>query len=239
MSQSLLHQVTYSDNAIEEGYKITLMSQSLLHQVTYSDTLLSERGASAPFLSQSLLHQVTYSDWVSGTLRAPKKHVSIPFTSGHVFRPPALLGGLRRRLDVSIPFTSGHVFRLSDYLSDENTIVIGLNPFYIRSRIPTWHNKELRCRDKWCLNPFYIRSRIPTKSWRSASGTRKVVSIPFTSGHVFRRWLARSVRLADSCLNPFYIRSRIPTAEDPASSVETIIVSQSLLHQVTYSDCSK
>ena len=62
--------------------------------------------------------------------------VSIPFTSGHVFRPKADHLDWSGRRDVSIPFTSGHVFR--------------------RPNVNVFAKKE------GCLNPFYIRSRIPT-----------------------------------------------------------------------------
>ncbi len=43
MSQSLLHQVTYSDKPKVYIYGVERrVSQSLLHQVTYSDSLLQE-----------------------------------------------------------------------------------------------------------------------------------------------------------------------------------------------------
>ncbi len=63
MSQSLLHQVTYSDDMKEEKRKggIDWPSQSLLHQVTYSDYAY-KKGLPILKVSQSLLHQVTYSD---------------------------------------------------------------------------------------------------------------------------------------------------------------------------------
>ena len=106
--------------------------------------------------------------------------------------------------------TSGHVFRLKKKETDPNSWK-GLNPFYIRSRIPTdetcgtvtqspglsqsllhqvtysdplWQPGTETSRK--CLNPFYIRSRIPT-SWPGPP------------------------RRGPRCLNPFYIRSRIPT----------------------------
>ncbi len=37
MSQSLLHQVTYSDIMKKSLFIVLVVSQSLLHQVTYSD----------------------------------------------------------------------------------------------------------------------------------------------------------------------------------------------------------
>ncbi len=112
-------------------------------------------------MSQSLLHQVTYSDKIIKTRKLP----------------------ISRRL----------------------------NPFYIRSRIPTpqkgmdsietktvsqsllhqvtYSDKDekifiLFCQK--CLNPFYIRSRIPTLKDVVPTNFGQVVSIPFTSGHVFR-----------------------------------------------------
>ncbi len=141
-------------------------------------------------MSQSLLHQVTYSDWQLEKSESHRRElVSIPFTSGHVFRP-GLIRALRR-------------FHSSC-----------LNPFYIRSRIPTpsiYHANSIHTN---CLNPFYIRSRIPTAIKRDGEWVPYEVSIPFTSGHVFRprELMARALFL---------------------------LLSQSLLHQVTYSDEKK
>ncbi len=187
--------------------------------------------------------------------------VSIPFTSGHVFRLFIFVNPLGRRMYVSIPFTSGHVFRpvfektSSGWIETVSQSLLHqvtysdpapplsprskkgcLNPFYIRSRIPTLHLGADNGAFSQCLNPFYIRSRIPTqRNCSSADGAEQGlnpfyirsriptlalvigiffaanVSIPFTSGHVFRR------------------RTQVRPSAPPA-------MSQSLLHQVTYSD---
>ncbi len=63
MSQSLLHQVTYSDKVkTAKSAPKANVSQSLLHQVTYSDEATREILVGDSDMSQSLLHQVTYSD---------------------------------------------------------------------------------------------------------------------------------------------------------------------------------
>ncbi len=190
MSQSLLHQVTYSDNVAGKhrykGEKVSIpftsghvfrrlhkswanekliVSQSLLHQVTYSDAGLNKEIVDSIRVSQSLLHQVTYSDAENGSMPAGLERVSIPFTSGHVFRQ--------------------------------------------------WANRKTSALLVPCLNPFYIRSRIPTTSvLRRVAESAADVSIPFTSGHVFR-------------------------PGDGPIEEEMSRMSQSLLHQVTYSDASR
>ncbi len=112
MSQSLLHQVTYSDKGSDESpVPSPKVSQSLLHQVTYSDIGEGFLPIIKAVVSQSLLHQVTYSDRVRYPTDGRRGAVSIPFTSGHVFRLSHKLTLLLEELDVSIPFTSGHVFR--------------------------------------------------------------------------------------------------------------------------------
>ncbi len=63
-----------------------MLSQSLLHQVTYSDGTFFMNYFVARAVSQSLLHQVTYSDFWERVLSKRTQDVSIPFTSGHVFR---------------------------------------------------------------------------------------------------------------------------------------------------------
>ncbi len=186
MSQSLLHQVTYSDlncsTLLRKGYeslnpfyirsriptRVGLchtsgerMSQSLLHQVTYSDFCLSEFSEQVRLVSQSLLHQVTYSD--KDFLRFCVQAACLnPFY-------------IRSR----IPTFPRPFHRVRGFC---------LNPFYIRSRIPTIYNNSETRRKAECLNPFYIRSRIPThRSWTLWSPGTRHVSIPFTSGHVFRQ----------------------------------------------------
>ncbi len=88
-----------------------------------------------------------------------------------------------------------------------------------------------------CLNPFYIRSRIPT--WfvlLLQRSTGNLVSIPFTSGHVFRLLdtnpEATIYEMSQSLLHQV-------TYSDPLSPIikaKPKKKSQSLLHQVTYSD---
>ncbi len=260
------------------------MSQSLLHQVTYSDRKSPVERLGAPDMSQSLLHQVTYSDvagytrvvQIIGCLnpfyirsRIPTKtllhlakegnYVSIPFTSGHVFRQERKKHERTQRSGVSIPFTSGHVFRQSKQFSRLPNGKCRLNPFYIRSRIPTmWReNEEIkgRCLNPFyirsripttgrsrgymasgkCLNPFYIRSRIPTTKIKPSLDVKVDVSIPFTSGHVFRHSEKPHLRKNVSVSIPFTSGHvfRHPSSLFPSLRFWP---SQSLLHQVTYSD---
>ncbi len=210
------------------------MSQSLLHQVTYSDPrLLSDfvafwNNVSIPFTSghvfrqywlkwsedsdsgsQSLLHQVTYSDNRGYRGRLLPTLVSIPFTSGHVFRLelnldenwlyyvvsiPFTSGHVFRQLreklvkkfpDVSIPFTSGHVFRLERQIPGTGIRSVSI-PF-TSGHVFRRSTKKYQKNKQRCLNPFYIRSRIPTLFFGNFGLRPDLVSIPFTSGHVFRR----------------------------------------------------
>ncbi len=162
------------------------------------------------------------------------EHVSIPFTSGHVFRQ-FIRGGRRRGKVVSIPFTSGHVFRhvfLAVLLRQEvssqsllHQVTYSDNSWLLRPDLSFT-----------CLNPFYIRSRIPTSRNTKRNTGKMIVSIPFTSGHVFRQRWRENEEIRGRCLNPFYIRSRIPTFGNTARNGSGVRMSQSLLHQVTYSD---
>ena len=184
MSQSLLHQVTYSDSAsVTEKSRLGCLNPFYIR--SRIPTSISLSLSLCPAKSQSLLHQVTYSD----------------------SRQPQRISGQ----------------------------CMCLNPFYIRSRIPT-KPVIFSVQQSTCLNPFYIRSRIPTAGrGRSGEGNTNV-SIPFTSGHVFRQQKKKKKnRGSYGCLNPFYIRSRIPTKSDQRSD-HPAELSQSLLHQVTYSD---
>ncbi len=112
--------------------------------------------------------------------------------------------------NVSIPFTSGHVFRhevaalkATDELVSQSLLHQVTYSDYVGPYGPTV---------RLCLNPFYIRSRIPTRGYFNLWFiSKRYVSIPFTSGHVFRHCLIIG----------------------PSNKVT---VSQSLLHQVTYSD---
>ncbi len=261
------------------------MSQSLLHQVTYSDNGAgSEKrsctdSVSIPFTSGHVfrhsMHRVSFPFL---------RHVSIPFTSGHVFRQnwTASLGATP---GVSIPFTSGHVFRRPDRVGGKRSGSVSqsllhqvtysdfqielsspdsrrcLNPFYIRSRIPTIRNGYLiqeihrvsipftsghvfrpeyvQCKlaDSYgCLNPFYIRSRIPT---RNSSGVfRDVfrVSIPFTSGHVFRPGRPKFASSIPMPVSIPFTSGHVFRPRTVIAYILVLIMSQSLLHQVTYSD---
>ncbi len=193
--------------------------------------------------------------------------VSIPFTSGHVFDRAKIPGvqnecWLSQSLLHQVTYSDGII---SAIIGSRKS---GLNPFYIRSRIPTAIVILAVAFLAGCLNPFYIRSRIPTHRHPHRTCHGRKVSIPFTSGHVFRRRsrpmrlgarcmsqsLLHQVTYSDmktvkgfrcscaKCLNPFYIRSRIPTGIPQRFSRQKK-ASQSLLHQVTYSDfdlsCSK
>ncbi len=191
---------------------------------------------------------------------ACSKSVSIPFTSGHVFRRGSSSSGPR------LPEPSQSLLHQVTYSDRRRPRFVrerpsSLNPFYIRSRIPTFRSDEEGVFEE-CLNPFYIRSRIPTwgkdHAWRIA----KLVSIPFTSGHVFRRvvtfltwfspnvsipftsghvfrqtyfnYLAVTKQLSQSLLHQVTYSDR----SHPIDIVRSLRMSQSLLHQVTYSDSS-
>ncbi len=165
------------------------MSQSLLHQVTYSDSRLNYgKRLSIWCLNPFYIRSRIPTEGAPAGRGGPGNRVSIPFTSGHVFRQLIEEGERLRQQEmsqsllhqvtysdkmeitvapgqsphVSIPFTSGHVFRRTQ---TETLCVCDLS----------------------CLNPFYIRSRIPTPgSQRKGRCETVSVSIPFTSGHVFR-----------------------------------------------------
>ena len=163
--------------------------------------------------SQSLIHQVIYSVPDSGyCILEPAAAVSIPYSSGHLFRSRKRIWLLRscgrsqslihqviysvrnilRRFvesieDVSIPYSSGHLFR--------------------------WRLRELITRLK-LESQSLIHQVIYSVSEAPAGipGTRlEPVSIPYSSGHLFR-----SGRRSSS--------SRISPR-----------MSQSLIHQVIYS----
>ncbi len=139
-SQSLIHQVIYSVQDCFLGMvQWFLMSQSLIHQVIYSVARLGWRSQPALGRSQSLIHQVIYSVgrrlwpltagassglnplFIRSSIPFPGMRkgswcglstVSIPYSSGHLFRYDS-----QRQNDrttdptVSIPYSSGHLFR--------------------------------------------------------------------------------------------------------------------------------
>ena len=185
MSQSLLHQVTYSDlpnfrpisfrpkclnpfyirsripTSGGDGYDdLGSVSQSLLHQVTYSDTVEhaaqpGNRQCLNPFYIRSRIPTSTTMT------KKRKRDVSIPFTSGHVFRHLHRRSSLRRFGLVSIPFTSGHVFRpllLSWGCAQKQMSQSLLHQVTYSDRRKGVYDQRISA----CLNPFYIRSRIPT-----------------------------------------------------------------------------
>ncbi len=87
-----------------------------------------------------------------------------------------------------------------------------LNPLFIRSSIPLGFMRIKKRYKLIGLNPLFIRSSIPfaTKNAREGGG-RRLVSIPYSSGHLFRygsQALAAAMKLQES---------------------------QSLIHQVIYS----
>ncbi len=189
MSQSLLHQVTYSDPiSIRTRSKTANCLNPFYIRSRIPTGLLAILAILALQVSQSLLHQVTYSD-----SRGQRENqltsfcVSIPFTSGHVFRLESCSRTAFTMTIVSIPFTSGHVFRrclLFPHCCVSLNVSIPFTSVHVFRQIGPVHGK----------------------------GGFGSVSIPFTSGHVFRLPLTRRISSFGSSLNPFYIRSRIPTS---------------------------
>ncbi len=163
-------------------------------------------------MSQSLLHQVTYSDKVIIFIIAPSNsNVSIPFTSGHVFR---LKGRALRRIlgmPVSIPFTSGHVFRRGNITIVEGGLLECLNPFYIRSRIPTEKNG----------------------SFSNPGGMSQSLLHQVTYSDLIRG----NQEVAEAMVSQSLLH-QVTYSDDRFSFNEGVDygMSQSLLHQVTYSD---
>ncbi len=212
------------------------MSQSLLHQVTYSDLGWDFPDPSnTRYVSQSLLHQVTYSDYLT-TVRQLFNRIKClnPFYIRS--RIPTLKDETATRAgDVSIPFTSGHVFRRTAFLPTTSGVsmsqsllhqvtysdLLGMAAEVDAAQMSQslLHQVTYSDNSKPKRQHFYVR-----------------VSIPFTSGHVFRpQRLAHEAVRENECLNPFYIRSRIPTLDHLLWN-HLSRLSQSLLHQVTYSD---
>ncbi len=141
-SQSLIHQVIYSvPESKDLMRKGAPKSQSLIHQVIYSVRLQDDKGwdgkraslnplfirSSIPFLpaeilqalrldrkSQSLIHQVIYSVRIKKRFKAiaESARVSIPYSSGHLFRSDLFEQNFGSSSPaVSIPYSSGHLFR--------------------------------------------------------------------------------------------------------------------------------
>ncbi len=190
------------------------------------------------------------------------------------------------RARVSIPYSSGHLFRSLALGSMPRAKEMSLNPLFIRSSIPFlgWDGTPGRI---WTsLNPLFIRSSIPlfneagkqtkrsgsqslihqviysvAKSRRWSSPDRSRVSIPYSSGHLFRFHRQGQKTLNEQCslnplfirssipflhldelglainrsLNPLFIRSSIPFRQVRAFIQKRWATSQSLIHQVIYS----
>ncbi len=190
-------------------------SQSLIHQVIYSVRCNTCQSILYDEQSQSLIHQVIYSVFILELKeRAKALGVSIPYSSGHLFRwmlpysfcitDPSGLNPLFIRS--SIPFCKvrkglniqGYVSQslihqviysvYSFCITDPSADGQGLNPLFIRSSIPlpTPGTRSGPCCGH-CLNPLFIRSSIPflwqCNSYRQC---KSLVSIPYSSGHLFR-----------------------------------------------------
>ncbi len=112
-SQSLIHQVIYSvlGEMPREREMTRRRSQSLIHQVIYSVMRRIKKRFKITAESQSLIHQVIYS----------VGKISARFAAGRDF--------------VSIPYSSGHLFR-SSIRSITTFACRSLNPLFIRSSIP-------------------------------------------------------------------------------------------------------
>ncbi len=264
MSQSLLHQVTYSDY-YPPPMKLgeIRMSQSLLHQVTYSDSIYNTaetRKAKClnPFYIRSRIPTLIFlqgHDFHFPCLNPFYIRSRIPTGGSYGYvgyqRPCLNPFYIRSRIPTKgsdeSPVPSPKVSQsLLHQVTYSDIIVLGvLSAGFIMSQSllhqVTYSDKgnvlRLVFRSR-CLNPFYIRSRIPTHpATLEPEWIIRKVSIPFTSGHVFRLVRPQDGRTPrHKCLNPFYIRSRIPTKRGPPREKMFLIMSQSLLHQVTYSD---
>ncbi len=137
-SQSLIHQVIYSvAPAVGFPQRPADLSQSLIHQVIYSVGFIKSAfriihpGLNPLFIRSSIPFRKR-----AGHLRPALSAVSIPYSSGHLFRSSAFLMNWRNApRPVSIPYSSGHLFRYKQgdtlYLVDDS-----LNPLFIRSSIP-------------------------------------------------------------------------------------------------------
>ncbi len=137
--------------------------------------------------------------------------VSIPYSSGHLFRWEQPGRSEPRLAHVSIPYSSGHLFRCSE------------------PRLG-WKSQPTR------LNPLFIRSSIPLKRPNPDQPGRSRVSIPYSSGHLFR-YEPDTARIKDPDAEvsiPYssghLFRFGIPSSIHGGSSE-----SQSLIHQVIYS----
>ncbi len=165
-SQSLIHQVIYSVLLRPLcGCKMIMAgSQSLIHQVIYSVARTiegpDEEGraglnplfirSSIPFLPGKKGYEMSATPvsipYSSGHLfrsgcrnfaGTATRDVSIPYSSGHLFRfEGSRLGTTEPRSSVSIPYSSGHLFRSESARATYGRRFLRLNPLFIRSSIP-------------------------------------------------------------------------------------------------------
>ncbi len=111
--------------------------------------------------SQSLIHQVIYSVPGKEEIRKQFGKVSIPYSSGHLFRSKILP-------DISIGCGGSQslIHQVIYSVPDEEGSSQGSYP---------------------CLNPLFIRSSIPFSGRAGRIAARSAgVSIPYSSGHLFR-----------------------------------------------------
>ncbi len=166
-------------------------------------------------LSQSLLHQVTYSDPCrsAGEGRCPRARVSIPFTSGHVFRlraKPKKRGGY---YVVSIPFTSGHVFRRPGSRCRPRRS--GMSQSLLHQVTYSDNSTSMSSGSNWLGSSQSLLHQVTySDSFANLKERRdNMVSQSLLHQVTYSDTPSkREDRLIKSrCLNPFYIRSRIPT----------------------------
>src|SRR6266481_1214895 len=96
------------------------------------------------------------------------RRVSVPSSSGHVFRLSLLLA-VFKGVRVSVPSSSGHVFRLSTLLTSR------------------YHSVS--------FSPLFIGACVSTQLFRAPVHLRGEVSVPSSSGHVFRHELKSAAAL--------------------------------------------
>ena len=137
------------------------LSQSLIHQVIYSVTESRELMKKGAPKSQSLIHQVIYSVRGRDMKLRDLIEVSIPYSSGHLFRSWIFDAEGATWQWVSIPYSSGHLFRWGNPASD------GLG-FLDPVSIP------------------YSSGHLFRSLTGSGLSRKPAVSIPYSSGHLFR-----------------------------------------------------
>ena len=137
---------------------------------------------------------------------------------------------------VSIPYSSGHLFRCCYDLVFASPIPARLNPLFIRSSIPLKKRSS-----KWLtrrgLNPLFIRSSIPLISIEYDFGDNLASSQSLIHQVIYsvRSKSDLGNNSNSPSLNPLFIRSSIPFTPYKVSNGPWTIGSQSLIHQVIYS----